>query len=935
MIHTKTLIIALLASAQALFAQSPATEAIPSDSKTIIGRLENGMTYYIRPNASKEGKADFHIVHNVGALQEEDNQNGLAHFLEHMAFNGTRHFPDKQIFPFLASEGVRFGYNINAYTSRYETVYYLTSVPLVRESFTDSVLTVIRDWSCDISCEGPALDAERGVISEEWRRRDDTRTRMALKQNALLYKGSKHTERTVLGTLEVINGFKRSEILDFYHKWYRPDLQAVIATGDFDPAYMEELIKKKFGDIPAAVNPEPKPTFRPVPIESPLFENMTDPEIQYYVLKVFHRQTFPNEEQRRGSYWMKDLLCRSIVTAIMDERLKEQSKKADSRVRSAVVVTGVNNVEFYSTQFTITPKKIEELEEALSFYETNMRRLLEHGVSEQEIEAARYKVECKYKLDEEVYENKLTAREIADACKEHFLRAYPCIYTGEKNRLMKEVLSEINAEDISAAIKAMFIDSEKIYSYSVNEKKMSLIPSKERMECIIDSVAHTRIEAEYTNYKSIDLSLDVPECKIVRTQRKKDGEIWTLDNGVKVYWTPSDEVESNFHLSMRFVFASGFDALDEKGSARERFAISYLDRYGGLCGIDRLSLKGLPQGAGIRLTVGEDHDCSNLTITSDKANIDKAFRIAVLQLSKPYFGSDKTLEQHKSNSIASLKKEITPYNRYKYKVKLALCDSALYARKIEIEDVKNSDMALVKRVWEQSFSGNAQVFVCSDMSREEARALVCRYFGALPQRAEIAKTKPFVPDFKKNIVMEDNQVKTSAPKSEITFRFRGKADLTQKELLSFSILDHIMSTRYLNLIREERGGTYHISFDSEIFPEGRYFESIVQFQTRPEMKDLLVQDVIDELGRVTRDGVRAEEFDEAVKYLRKYRSEKQDMKNNSVHYKNTQREYKVRYGMDADYDIEKLIHKISLEDIRKLAVKVQKSSTIRTIYNEL
>ena len=175
--------------------------SIPADESTIIGKLENGMTYYVRPTANAEGKADFYIVHNVGALQEEARQNGLAHFLEHMAFNGTKNYPDKTMFPFLEAEGVRFGANINAYTSRYETVYHVNSAPVARDSFVDSVLTLLRDWSCDISCEQDALDAERGVISEEWRRRDDTRTRMALKKINLLYKGSLQPERSVVGTL--------------------------------------------------------------------------------------------------------------------------------------------------------------------------------------------------------------------------------------------------------------------------------------------------------------------------------------------------------------------------------------------------------------------------------------------------------------------------------------------------------------------------------------------------------------------------------------------------------------------------------------------------------------------------------------------------------------------------------------------------------------
>ena len=184
-------------------------QRIPDDPGTTIGKLENGLTYYLRHNPENKGCADFYIIHNVGALQEEDNQNGLAHFLEHMAFNGTERYPDKTILNFLEKDGVRFGYNVNAYTSRTETVYNISAVPLVRKTFVDSVLFVLHDWSCAISCEQDALDAERGVISEEWRRKDEPRALMAELQNNLVYKGAKHTERNVVGTLDIINGFER------------------------------------------------------------------------------------------------------------------------------------------------------------------------------------------------------------------------------------------------------------------------------------------------------------------------------------------------------------------------------------------------------------------------------------------------------------------------------------------------------------------------------------------------------------------------------------------------------------------------------------------------------------------------------------------------------------------------------------------------------
>ena len=369
---------------------------IPDDPKLITGKLENGLTYYIRHNPNPEGCADFYIIHNVGALQEEDNQNGLAHFLEHMAFNGTRHYPDKEILDFLARDGVRFGYNVNAYTNRTETVYNISSVPLVRESFVDSVLMVLHDWSCDISCEPEALDAERGVISEEWRRKDEPRMRMMQKQNDLIYRGSKHTRRSVLGTLEVINGFKPHEILDFYHKWYRPDLQAIVVVGDFDADAMVGKVRRMFSDIPASDNPAPKETY-PVPdLQEPLFENMLDPQVKYHVLKVMHRQRMPERSLRNTDFFYKDQFSRQIVTAILSDRLAEAVKKSGSPLSSAVLVTNPYGADFYVSLFTLSLKSPEYMDEALAFYVREVERLLRYGFTEGEFEAARFKVYKKY-----------------------------------------------------------------------------------------------------------------------------------------------------------------------------------------------------------------------------------------------------------------------------------------------------------------------------------------------------------------------------------------------------------------------------------------------------------------------------------------------------------------------------------------------------------
>ena len=230
-------------------AQTPA----PVDPAWRIGALPNGMKYYIRSNPKPEGKASFWIAHDIGALHETHNQNGLAHFLEHMAFNGLKHFPGKSMLEYMQSIGCSFGGNINASTGQMLTQYLLTNVPISREGIIDTCLLILHDWSGHILCEPEELDAERGVIREEWRTSNTASRRSYNERNKTFFAGTPYATRTVIGDTSIINNFTQKDILDFYDDWYRPNLQAVVIVGDFDANMMENKVKALFSTL---TNPE-------------------------------------------------------------------------------------------------------------------------------------------------------------------------------------------------------------------------------------------------------------------------------------------------------------------------------------------------------------------------------------------------------------------------------------------------------------------------------------------------------------------------------------------------------------------------------------------------------------------------------------------------------------------------------------------------------
>lgn len=914
---------------------------IPDDPDLIIGHLDNGMTYYIRHNANPAGCADFYIVHNVGALQEEDNQNGLAHFLEHMAFNGTKHFPDKKLLEFLEKDGVRFGYDVNAYTSRTETVYNISSVPLVRESFVDSVLLVLHDWSCDISCEQKDLDDERGVISEEWRRRDDQRTRMAMKQSNLLYNGSKHCDRNVIGTLEIINGFSRNEILDFYHKWYRPDLQAIMIVGDFDAEEMEQKVRAKLSDIPAAINPAQKEVYDIPALNGPLFENMTDPEVSIFTLKMMIRQDVPCREVRGTEGFYRDNFTKLIVEHLIYDRLKEAGKGKDSPVKSSVFSCNAYGTDFYNNLFTMIPKDKHRLKDCLVFLERELKRCKDFGFTDEELENARFKTLQDLRLDRVKTVESTTSEELEKIYVNSWLRGFPNTDPVTLDDIRRSILSGITAEEVNSAMLDLLTSNERIYSYVINEKETGLLPSKEEMQEIIDEVSKETLEPRYLKFKKIDLSIDTAQGKIVKTSQMKgsDTEVWTLSNGAKVWFTPCAPVKANTHLSVCVNFKTGLSSTGAAPSA-ERFANTYIARYAGFRGLDAVQVKNRQECSGVSYLISKNSSArSVIQLSSDGQNAEKAFAVLHLLVTEPYLGSENTFDKYQHNTLSSLKKKKTESALFEQDCRDIIYSGNPYRTSVDTAVVAATSLEDVQHIFDRHFTkfDDMEVFIATDLDKEDVKDYVCRYIASLTgdYAKEGKKVKPISPDYRgKNELVRTVDTKSS-PKTQIQSRYRYTLKNSPKENVTLDILDYILSDRYLNQIREKRGGTYHIGFSSERSGKAlATVESFVDFQTRPEMKDILLEDVDAVLDEMCKNGPTRAEMDAAVSYLIKADAKKKEKDSNSVSAQNHKVYLLVEFGQKEADDYVKLIKSITTEGVRKLAVKIAVGDRFTGVYTE-
>jgi len=933
----------LFSVAALLFALGVSAQPIAADPEFRVGRLDNGLTYYLAHNELPAGCADFYIAHHVGALQEEDNQNGLAHFLEHMAFNGTRHYPGKGILEFLAKDGVRFGYNVNAYTSRTETVYNISSVPLVRSSFVDSVLLVLHDWSCDISCEQQALDDERGVISEEWRLRDDSRTRINNLQNALIYKGSKQPERTVIGSYEVINGFKREEILDFYHKWYRPDLQAIIVVGDFDVDDMEARIRAQFADIPKAVNPAQKERYLPAKRTEPLIEDMTDEHLKIHVVKFLFKQPYPERAERIKEEYIRDAFSRQIVSAVLSERLRRLALQPDSPARSAVLVTSEYEPDYFISLFTVTPKNKEQLAECMEMTAREIRRLLTFGISPDEFEAARLSVAQRYHLDRELGREDVKSEDLVNVALEHFLRNHPLVGPVELRDIENRILSGISWESLRDYPARMFLESEAIYSTCYNPvEDPGIAPTAEQVRAILARVDAEPLEAQFIDYPKLDFGVQASSGRIVkRTASKRLGgyEEWLLSNGAKVYYKQAAPVSSNYHLATSWRFDTGYRSYPEDRITAARYAAAYNNRTVGFRGLERQNLKNVPELSGVAIIFHTQQRAASLDLNAGRGKEEAAFKTGWLLLQEPYFGPESGLAKAKSDNLKNLARKKNARTAFEEKYTRQVYGDHPWLHPFDSAAVEAVDMALLQDVYSRSFGDFAHlsVFITSDLDRAEIEALVCRYVASLQgsypyRKAATAWPKPVLKGRQR---IEETNAPESEPVSNVDYLFVAGVKTNTRNIVLSDFLDYILSARYLDLIREQRGGTYHVGFSTEVPDNPELpWRGVVDFQTRPEMTQLLVGDVLDVMEAMVKNGPTAEEMDLARKYILKRHGEVERRASKSLLEQNERLQETVLLGRDYDCDYAALVNGINAKDVRKLARKFLSGEHIVEIYTE-
>ena len=614
------------------FGQTP----LPNDPAVKTGKLENGMTYYIRHNDKPAQRAEFYLATNVGAYQEEDDQDGLAHFLEHMCFNGTKNFPEKALLDYLQSIGAEFGRNINAATGFESTYYMLNNIPVVRETISDSCLLVMHDYSHFVTCDPKEIDAERGVILEEKRQRNDAQWRMFEKSLPYLYGDTHYARRTLIGGEEQLKTFKYESLTDFYQKWYQPDMQAIIVVGDIDVDAVEAKIKNIFSDIPAPAVPTVKEEPKVPGNAEPIVGIITDPEANNSRIDIYWKgEPIPFEFKNTDVALMNDLIM-SYISLIMSERISDITSKPDAPFFDAAFLEyQLNNV--CNTTNGIVVFKDGGAIEAMTALMTEIEKMKRYGFTDGEVERAKTNIVSAYEKAAEAAGTRQNSQ-LVQPLIDNFFDNEPYMEPQVELQLIQMLCSQINADILNQVVAQLCPDQDIVILYQAPEKEGVAHPTEAQLTDIIKAVKNADIKANVEEVVNEPLiSSDLKGSKVKKESKTLyDATEWTLANGLKVVVLPTQYKQDQVIMRLDLLGGETLIATEDMPSMQD----DIWGIYQATTGVSKFPLSTLRKMlAGKQVSVSPYIDAFNhgIQASTTPKDIETALQLAYLYFADPRF----------------------------------------------------------------------------------------------------------------------------------------------------------------------------------------------------------------------------------------------------------------------------------------------------------
>ena len=929
-----TLAIAMLVTF-AVAAQPGAQQipVIPADKAVRVGKLPNGMKYYLRHNDKQKNLADFYISHDVGAIQEEDDQQGLAHFLEHMAFNGTKNLPGKMLIEYLETVGVKFGVNLNAGTSWDYTQYLLKDVPTVRPGIVDTAMLILHDWSHFIALQPKEIDAERGVIMEELRMRDGASWRATIAMLKALGKGTRYEHRNLIGHLDGLKSFNHKSLENFYQKWYRPELQAVVIVGDINVDEVEQKLQKLMADIPASPADAPQKEVIVVPDnKEPIISVFEDPEMEGTSATLFIKRKALPKEYNNTIIAEQLSLINALASNMANARLQEIKMKPNAPFTSAYFRNGgVGICPTFESAGVGVDTKDGKLLEGLEAAYTELERIRRHGFTESELERAKQSV---MKMEETAYKNRNDRKN--GQYVQRYLNAF------RKNAAMPDaetewkldstIIAQLPLQAINQTIARYITDHNQVLVVNLPKKEGLVNPTEAQFAEVLAKVKKADI-APYAD-NTVKEPLIPADAKLKGSKVKKEAKnetlgttTWTLKNGLKVVVKPTTFKADEVVVTMVGHF--GQSSLSDEVFWTSAFLPTMVS-YMGVSKFSSTDLRKQLSGKNANVNISVDDYETGVVGQGSPKDLETIMQLIYLRFTAPRFSKDDYdvlmnqyrpyIENAQKNPdyISGVQRKKTLYGDHFRRQQLtpAILDQ------VKFENIEPA--------YKKLFSNAADftTYIVGNVDMATLKPLVEKYLGSLPVSKKLTKKADDGVRTVKGEVVNDFKVKMQQPKVGLTRIYTGPIDYTMKNRVAMNVLSQVLRSRYTISIREEKGGTYSVGVGGRVFADYTpSYQLIVLFDTNEQMADELSQIVVDEIKKIATDGPNAEDVEKTRKYLLKEYENQIQSNGNWADWLDS---YNYR-GMNFVTEYKKAVEELTYDDLKALAAKILKDNNMAYI----
>ena len=898
---------------------------VPFDPNVRRGKLENGLTYYIRHNEKPAQRANFYIAQKVGSVLEEENQRGLAHFLEHMAFNGLEHFPKKAMLDYMERNGVKFGTNVNAWTSFEQTVYMLNNVPTTNPGLVDTCLLVLHDWSSFISLEDDEIENERGVILEEMRQGMDAQSRIYNKILPEIYPNSPYgVPMPIIGTEEVVANFEHQFLRAYYEKWYRPDLQGIIIIGDIDVNQIESRLKEMFADIPAPVNPAERVYFPVADNAEPIVTIATDVEETNYNLMVFYKHDIvPFEERGDVQYWMQGYIDQ-LVSTMYNNRMEELTQKANPPFIFGYGYYGTFFISDTKDAWTSLAyaKDKDGIDEAMNAIVAENKRMQQYGFTASEFERAKADLMKRIESQYDERDKQETDRYFRPILS-HFLTNEPLMGIENEYMLLSQILPALPVEAINAYAKELIREDNIVITLTAPEKEGEVLPTKAELLAMFQKANEVEVTPYEETVSNEPLIATLPVKGTIESKKHDDtfdATILTLKNGVKVIYKPTTFKDDEVMMSV-YSFG-GYSTMDQS----DPYTLQEINSLVTLGGVGNFSAIDLPKVlAGKKASVNPY--ISNIT-EGMSGNCSARDLETMLQLTYLYFTSPRSDEEAFQSYITRTKSmvaniESNPDIAFRDNLMFALYDNHPLVTRMKAEDYDKVDYAKAMKLYADRFKdANNFVFTfVGNINPETFEPLVEQYIGSLKTKKNDETWTTNVPLLTDKDVNSHYTKAMENPKVTCYIVYNGDMKFTRKSQLTLQAMSDVMDIVYTEKIREDEGGTYGVgvSANLSILPK-ETFMFLIGFDTNKEMYEKLIGIALAELQNVANNGPRPEDLKKVKEFLVKKHAE--DLENNR--YWMNSIVTNEQYGYNPMQDYNDIINSITSDDVANMAKAVLK-----------